>query len=211
MSDDSILVSWKPPTEPNGFIEYYTVYYKQVGTDDKDKPKSQKIVPNLKNQNLSYQAKNLDGNFKYEFWVTAATTMGEGQPSKKATVSPNSSGKYFRISDVRFFQYQFFFQVPAKIASFDDTFTTTYKEDVTLPCLAVGVPAPTITWKIKGVQFGANDHIRKQPDGSLFIRDISRTDAGEYSCHVENDFGQDTVTHQLIVNAPPYAPQVSIQ
>ncbi|XP_044755484.1 Down syndrome cell adhesion molecule-like protein Dscam2 isoform X16 [Coccinella septempunctata] len=191
MSDDSILVSWKPPTEPNGIIEYYTVYYKQVGTDDKDKPKSQKIVPNLKNQNLSFQAKNLDSNFKYEFWVTAATTMGEGQPSKKATVSPNSS-------------------VPAKIASFDDTFTTTYKEDVTLPCLAVGVPAPTITWKIKGVQFGANDHIRKQPDGSLFIRDVSRTDAGEYSCHVENDFGQDTVTHQLIVNAPPYAPQITL-
>ncbi|XP_045473862.1 Down syndrome cell adhesion molecule-like protein Dscam2 isoform X48 [Harmonia axyridis] len=191
MSDDSILVSWKPPTEPNGIIEYYTVYYKQVGTDDKDKPKSQKIVPNLKNQNLSYQAKNLDGNFKYEFWVTAATTMGEGLPSKKASVSPNSS-------------------VPAKIASFDDTFTTTYKEDVTLPCLAVGVPAPTITWKIKGVQFGANDHIRKQPDGSLFIRDVSRADAGEYSCHVENDFGQDTVTHQLIVNAPPYAPQVTL-
>ncbi|KAL3270299.1 hypothetical protein HHI36_009350 [Cryptolaemus montrouzieri] len=117
--------------------------------------------------------------------------MGEGQPSKKATVSPNSS-------------------VPAKIASFDDTFTTTYKEDITLPCLAVGVPPPTITWKIRGVQFGVNDHIRQQPDGSLFIRDVSRSDAGEYSCHVENDFGQDTVTHQLIVNAPPYAPQVTL-
>ncbi|KAK9880038.1 hypothetical protein WA026_008552 [Henosepilachna vigintioctopunctata] len=191
MSDDSILVSWKPPLEPNGIIEYYTVYYKQVGADEKEKPKSQKIVPNLKNQNLSYQAKNLDSNFKYEFWVTAATTMGEGQASKKATVSPNSS-------------------VPAKIASFDDTFTTTYKEDVTLPCLAVGVPPPTISWKIKGVQFTVSDQIRQQPDGSLLIRDVSRTDAGEYSCHVENDFGQDTVTHQLIVNAPPYAPQVTL-
>lgn len=93
MSGDSILVSWKPPSEPNGIIEYYMVYYKEVdGTDSK--PKSQKIVPNLKNQNLSFQAKGLDSNLKYEFWVTAFTTIGEGQPSKKNTVSPNTSGNY---------------------------------------------------------------------------------------------------------------------
>lgn len=98
--------------------------------------------------------------------------------------------------------------VPAKIASFDDSFVTTYKEDVTLPCLAVGIPQPVITWKIKGVKFTSNERIRQQPDGSLFIRDVTRTDAGEYSCHVENDFGQDSVTHQLVVNAPPHAPQV---
>lgn len=39
--------------------------------------------------------------------------------------------------------------VPAKIASFDDAFTATFKEDVKLPCLAVGVPPPTITWKVR--------------------------------------------------------------
>lgn len=91
MSADSILVSWRPPTEPNGIIEYYMVYYKEVDSSD-EKPKSQKIMPNLKNQNLSYQAKNLDVNKKYEFWVTAATTIGEGQSSKKVTVSPSTSG-----------------------------------------------------------------------------------------------------------------------
>ncbi|VEN35147.1 unnamed protein product, partial [Callosobruchus maculatus] len=191
MSADSILVSWKPPTEPNGIIEYYMVYYKETGSDTK--PHSQKIVPNIRNQNLSYQAKNLDSDKKYEFWVTAATTIGEGQPSKKVTVSPSTS-------------------VPAKTASFDDTFVTTYKEDVTLPCLAVGVPAPVITWTIKGQKFSPNnsDRIRQHPDGSLFIRDVTRGDAGEYSCKVENDYGQDSVTHQLIVNAPPHPPNVQL-
>lgn len=92
MSSDSILVSWKPPTEPNGIIEYYMVYYKEAGNNN-EKPKSQKIVPNLRNQNLSYQAKNLDSLLKYEFWVTAATTIGEGQPSKKVNVSPSTSGE----------------------------------------------------------------------------------------------------------------------
>ncbi|XP_066145674.1 cell adhesion molecule Dscam1 isoform X21 [Euwallacea fornicatus] len=192
MSQDAILVSWKPPTEPNGIVEYYMVYYKVAG-ESSEKPKSQKIVPNIRNQNLSFQAKGLDSNLKYEFWVTAATTIGEGQPSKKVGVSPSTS-------------------VPAKTASFDDRFTTTYKEDVTLPCLAVGVPPPLITWSIKGVKFNANtnDRIRQQPDGSLFIRDVTRTDAGEYSCKVENDFGQDSVTHQLIVSAPPRAPHITL-
>lgn len=101
-----------------------------------------------------------------------------------------------------------FLTVPAKIASFDDTYTTIYKEDMTLPCLAVGIPPPEITWKIKGVAFTTSDRIRQQPDGSLLIRDITRTDAGEYSCHVENSFGQDSVTHQLIVNSPPHSPVV---
>lgn len=207
MSADSILISWRPPAEPNGIVEYYTVYQRQAGEDVT--PKSQKIVPNLKNQNLSYQAKNLDSNLKYEFWVTASTTIGEGRPSKNVTVSPNANGKYslFRL---RALIIMMNLLVPAKIASFDDTFVTTYKEDVTLPCLAVGIPQPVITWKIKGVIFTSNDRIRQQPDGSLFIRDVTRTDAGEYSCHVENDFGQDSVTHRLVVNAPPHAPQVAL-
>lgn len=107
-----------------------------------------------------------------------------------------------------FYNSFFCYSVPAKIASFDDSFTTTYKEEVTLLCLAVGVPQPVITWKIKGVAFASNDRIRQQPDGSLFIRDVTRTDAGEYSCHVDNSFGQDSITHQLVVHAPPHAPQV---
>lgn len=96
MSANSILISWKPPTEPNGIVEYYTVYQKQTGGDNTgaQTPKSQKIVPNLKNQNLSYQAKNLDSNLKYEFWVTASTTIGEGQTSKSVVVSPNANGMY---------------------------------------------------------------------------------------------------------------------
>ncbi|XP_017784824.1 PREDICTED: Down syndrome cell adhesion molecule-like protein Dscam2 isoform X11 [Nicrophorus vespilloides] len=203
MSSDSILVSWKPPVEPNGIVEQYTVYVREASNDgdnDNDhkqqsgdvKPRAHRVVPNVKNQNLSYQAKDLDERRRYEFWVTASTNIGEGQASKSVTVAPGS-------------------KIPAKIASFDDSFTTTYKEDITLPCLAVGQPQPEIAWKIKGVQFAAaNDRIRQQSDGSLFIRDVTRTDAGEYSCHVENSFGQDSVTHQLVVNSPPHSPLVTL-
>lgn len=97
MSTDSILVSWKPPVEPNGIVEQYTVYVKEAGPIEGDgtseaKPKTHKIVPNLKNQNLSFQAKDLNPKLKYEFWVTASTNIGEGQPSKSVIVTQNSKG-----------------------------------------------------------------------------------------------------------------------
>lgn len=94
----------------------------------------------------------------------------------------------------------FKFVVPAKIASFDDTFIATYKEDVKLPCVAVGVPQPDITWKVKGNAFTQNDRMRLLPEGSLFIKEVTRVDAGDYTCNVENSFGHDTVTHKLVVH-----------
>lgn len=130
---------------------------------------------------MSYEASGLDKKERYEFWVTASTNIGEGQPSKSVTISPSN-------------------RVPAKIASFDDSFTATYREDVKLPCQAVGVPAPDITWKVKGSTLTPNERLRQLPEGGLLIREVTRSDAGEYSCYVENSFGHDTVTHQLVVH-----------
>lgn len=95
--------------------------------------------------------------------------------------------------------FLFFFIVAAKIASFDSRFTATYREDVKLPCLAVGMPAPDVTWKIKGNTFEPGDRMRQLPEGSLLIKSVTRSDAGEYSCFVENAFGKDSVTHTLVI------------
>ncbi|XP_039283577.1 Down syndrome cell adhesion molecule-like protein Dscam2 isoform X42 [Nilaparvata lugens] len=188
MSAESILVSWKPPTQPNGLVIQYTVYVREDNEEAKnEEPKSQK-VPAFQ---MSYEASGLKKKTRYEFWVTASTNMGEGQPSKSVSISPST-------------------RVPAKIASFDDQFTATYKEDMKLPCLAVGVPAPEVTWKVKGVVFEPKDRMRQLPEGSLLIKTVTRADAGEYSCAVENSFGRDSVTHKLVVLAPPHKPQVTL-
>lgn len=79
---------------------------------------------------MSFEASGLEINKPYEFWVTASTNIGEGQQSKSIIAIPND-------------------KVPAKIASFDDTFIATFKEDAKLPCLAVGSPTPNITWKVR--------------------------------------------------------------
>ncbi|XP_033297132.1 Down syndrome cell adhesion molecule-like protein Dscam2 isoform X41 [Bombus bifarius] len=184
MSAESILVSWRPPSQPNGVITQYIVYTK---ADNAEEPTSQKVPPNQ----LTHEASGLDKQRRYDFWVTASTNIGEGEASKIVALAPSV-------------------RVPAKIASFDDKFTATYKEDVKLPCLAVGVPAPEVTWKVRGAVLQSSDRLRQLPEGSLFIKEVDRTDAGEYSCYVENSFGHDTVTHQLIVHAPPHSPQVTL-
>lgn len=92
------------------------------------------------------------------------------------------------------------FTVHARIASFSDNFTATYREDVKLPCLTVGHPAPDILWRVKGRPFENNDRMRQLAEGSLLIKNVTRTDAGEYSCSVENSFGKDQITHRLTIH-----------
>jgi hypothetical protein len=41
---------------------------------------------------LSFEARRLKEFSRYEFWVTACTAVGEGQPSVKVSQSPVSRG-----------------------------------------------------------------------------------------------------------------------
>ncbi|KAJ0175513.1 hypothetical protein K1T71_008672 [Dendrolimus kikuchii] len=182
MGQDSILVSWRPPAQPNGVVTHYNVYTQAQNAE----PHPNKVPASQ----TSYSATDLKAG-RYDFWVTASTIIGEGQSSATASCSPSD-------------------KVPAKIASFDESFTATYKEDVKLPCLAVGDPQPNILWKVKGHPLEPSERVRQLPEGSLQIAGVAREDAGEYSCHVDNQFGTDTVTHTLSVLAPPFPPQLSI-
>lgn len=173
MSSDAILVSWRPPAFPNGIITKYKVYVKNSA----EKENKEFEIP--ANQ-MSYEAAGLTVDQQYEFWVSAITQIGEGQVSERISSTPND-------------------KVPAKIASFDDTFTATFKEDIKLPCLAVGAPTPDITWKIKGGEFQASDRIRQLPEGSLYIKEVIRQDAGEYTCTAENSIAKDSITHKLVI------------
>ena len=123
MGSGAILVSWRPPAMPNGMITQYTVYIK---SSNEKEAKSHKIPA----YQMSYEASGLTQNQAYEFLVSANTVIGEGQMSNNVIAMPDD-------------------KVPAKIASFDDTFTATFKEDTKLPCLAVGSPTPDITWKVR--------------------------------------------------------------
>ncbi|KAF2359815.1 Fibronectin type III [Trinorchestia longiramus] len=224
-SAESILVSWLSPERPNGVITQYTVYFKQHGTADEEVRtvyfkqhgtadeevrtvyfeqhgtadeeartvfcNSTATVHRLSPTQLTFEAKNLDRQHAYVFWVTASTLVGEGDKSQSVHLKPSD-------------------KVPAKIASFEDEYIATFKEDVILACKAVGIPKPDVMWSVQGKPFKETDRIRMQSEGSLLIREVSRGDGGEYTCMVENAYGKDTVTHTLLIQAPPHAPEIEI-
>ena len=70
-------------------------------------------------------------------------------------------------------------------------------ENVIFPCQATGLPLPTITWRRA---FGSLPKGKTAVvDGNLTIRNITKTDKGDYVCSAKNFLGQDSVVAQLIV------------
>lgn len=53
-----------------------------------EEPKSTKVPP----FQMSYEATGLKKKARYEFWVTASTNIGEGQPSKPVQLAPSNRG-----------------------------------------------------------------------------------------------------------------------
>ena len=70
-------------------------------------------------------------------------------------------------------------------------------DNVIFPCQATGLPLPTITWRR---MFGSLPKGKTAVvDGNLTIRNIAKTDKGDYVCSAKNLLGQDSVVAQLIV------------
>ncbi len=109
MSEDSILVSWKAPDEPNGIVVQYTVYIKVIFriislavacgkfhiflNISQELDRSRDTAPKSHKVNalqMSHQVDNLNRKSRYEFWVTASTVIGEGPASVKVGETFNS-------------------------------------------------------------------------------------------------------------------------
>ena len=73
--------------------------------------------------------------------------------------------------------------------------TKTEGDNVTLSCNATGNPVPTISWTRDGspVETRKNARISFSDDKKQFtIRNVNRTDSGEYRCVANNSLGNDT-------------------
>lgn len=53
--------------------------------------------------------------------------------------------------------------------------------------------------QVKGADFVPTDRMRILSQGTLFIKDVIRQDAGDYTCVAENSIAKDSITHKLIV------------
>jgi len=66
---------------------------------------------------------------------------------------------------------------------------------VALPCVASGVPEPTLTW----TKDGDGKVYPVSPDGSLALRDVGLADEGSYRCAASSAAGRDEAHVRLLV------------
>ncbi|KAK6026780.1 fibronectin type III domain protein, partial [Ostertagia ostertagi] len=85
---DSVRVSWKPPTEPNGQITGYIVNYRTFKMKEEFKKEVQS-----RTQQTFYPATNLEEGVTYFFAVWAETSAGRGtEVTANVTLGPNPNG-----------------------------------------------------------------------------------------------------------------------
>ncbi|XP_036786135.1 opioid-binding protein/cell adhesion molecule isoform X1 [Manis pentadactyla] len=93
-------------------------------------------------------------------------------------------------------------QVPPQIMNISSDITVNEGSSVTLLCLAIGRPEPTVTWRHLSVKEGQGF---VSEDEYLEISDIRRDQSGEYECSALNDVAAPDVRKvQITVNYPPY-------
>ncbi|XP_015193182.1 opioid-binding protein/cell adhesion molecule isoform X2 [Lepisosteus oculatus] len=92
-------------------------------------------------------------------------------------------------------------QVPPKIVNISSDITVNEGSTITLMCLAIGRPEPTVMWKhlsMRGQRFVNEGEY-------LEITEISKDQSGVYECSSSNDVSApDIRTVRVTVNYPPY-------
>ncbi|XP_032328426.1 opioid-binding protein/cell adhesion molecule isoform X2 [Camelus ferus] len=93
-------------------------------------------------------------------------------------------------------------QVPPQIMNISSDVTVNEGSSVTLLCLAIGRPEPTVTWRHLSVEEGQGF---VSEDEYLEISDIKRDQSGDYECSALNDVAAPDVRKvKITVNYPPY-------
>uniref|UniRef100_A0A3Q3GA80 Contactin 3a, tandem duplicate 2 n=1 Tax=Labrus bergylta TaxID=56723 RepID=A0A3Q3GA80_9LABR len=73
---------------------------------------------------------------------------------------------------------------------------------VTLECKPQAYPIASILWKKGNLPIHTNDRISLSPDGTLRLANVSKSDAGSYTCFARNRFGMSSTTGRLLVTDP---------
>uniref|UniRef100_A0A3Q2PAM2 Contactin-3-like n=1 Tax=Fundulus heteroclitus TaxID=8078 RepID=A0A3Q2PAM2_FUNHE len=73
---------------------------------------------------------------------------------------------------------------------------------VTLDCKPQAYPTASILWKKGNLPIHTEDRITLSPDGTLRLANVSKSDAGSYTCFARNRFGMSSTTGRLLVTDP---------
>ncbi|PIK61655.1 putative hemicentin-1 [Apostichopus japonicus] len=91
------------------------------------------------------------------------------------------------------------------------TFPSSFKPNVTfmawdntiLTCTATGIPTPRMTWTKDGLPLPDDSRVVDFGDGRLFLRSMTPSLAGIYTCHAINDAGASEIPIYVSYSVPP--------
>lgn len=141
---------------------------------------------------MTFEARNLHENQMYEFWVSATTGSGEGEPTAVIAQATNT-------------------RAPASIASFSQTLRRAVGSSLLLECLAVGNPTPRTRWFTRDRPVTFSPFYEVTTDGNLKIHSIETSLTGNYTCQAKNLFGHDEIVYTIVAMKTPSAPQLVVQ
>ncbi|XP_033619385.1 phosphatidylinositol phosphatase PTPRQ [Fukomys damarensis] len=81
LSSTSIILFWTPPSKPNGIIQHYSVYYRNTSGTFMQNFTLHEVTNELDNMTVSAIIDNLAIFSYYTFWLTASTSVGNGNKS----------------------------------------------------------------------------------------------------------------------------------
>ncbi|KAH8356359.1 hypothetical protein KR084_005979 [Drosophila pseudotakahashii] len=190
LTADSILISWLTPKNRNGIILHYTVYSREAGR--KGQAKTHMVRVDENGYPVIFESRSLAENQMYEFWVSASTSVGEGEPTSVIAQATNT-------------------RAPARIASFGQVVRKAVGTGLVLECLAVGNPTPRARWLTRDRPVTFSPFYEVTNEGNLKIHRVEGSLSGNYTCTANNLFGSDEIQYQVIAMKPPAAPQIIVQ
>ncbi|EDM16767.1 rCG49085 [Rattus norvegicus] len=81
LSSSSIILFWTPPVKPNGIIQYYSVYYQNTSGTFVQNFTLLQVTKESDNVTVSARIYRLAIFSYYTFWLTASTSVGNGNKS----------------------------------------------------------------------------------------------------------------------------------
>lgn len=191
--DNTITLSWAGPTQPNGPIKGYTVYYTpaDAAPSDEDsknyKSWSKIVVPSdalTASTVLNKDEYSIQPNTQYVVRVSASNDQSEGPASDTYRFSTGSG------------------LIPPSITISPDTTVAQVapRTDYTATCTAEGLPTPTIRWTI-----GEGEAATSREGGVLQLSSITADTSA--TCHASNTAGEVQSTLRVEVQGPGTPPR----
>ncbi|GAB6020816.1 Down syndrome cell adhesion molecule-like protein 1 [Chamberlinius hualienensis] len=195
ISPDSVTIYWSPPIHTNGIIIQYTIYIQEINLINERLIKQRESRLIINGNKTIHTVENLRRGQRYAFHLTASTPAGEGASTKMIDVNLS---KIDSISK-------------PQIMAFGDKVKQDVNSAIVLPCPVASQFLSKRFWYFKDALLASEgSRISILPDGALQITTLYYSDTGNYSCHAENDYGEDKVTYEVFVKVAPSAPSIVI-